>query len=132
MVEDSLPLFITIGSRRGIEAGFGYEYTLHIGTGEALYICNKGTGTAGEGEFLLLRKSEDVWTAWHARIEEDEFVCREPVFRSSGHILTHGWHEWQINKKASTPVDGDPEVNWEGETWSAEAQVRPHGPWVRP
>ena len=116
------PAHISIGTRKAFERGYQYEYSRQKPLG--VYVCNKGSEWAREGEMLVLRHANDEWTAWDTAVVEDAFDCRQPVFKSTDNILEPGWHEWQIKYNANISNEKGAAVDWQDNNWQVETRHR--------
>ena len=114
------PAHIRIGTCRAFETGMQYDYALHeVG----VYVCNKGSEKARQGEVLVLMRSNDLWVAFDAAIVDTTLHVRQPVFRSESNVLEPGWHVWQINYAADPSNTEESAVNWQGENWQVETRI---------
>ena len=112
------PAHITIGTAKAFARGYQYEHSYH----EVLdmYVCNKGSESAREGEVLVLRS-----IAWDTAFLGGEFRCRQPVFRSTSDIPQAGWHVWEINYAARQDNEEGMPTDWQGNHWQVETRHPP-------
>ena len=108
-----------------VDEAYSYQ-KIQIGL-ETIYVCEKGSKRAREGELLVLRWEPEgdrgIWTAFDSAIRADRLTlqCRQRVFRCPENITQPGWHDWERNGAASRGVmPENPE--WQG-TLSAETRV---------
>ena len=95
-------------------------------TTEVVYIGDKGSENSREGEVLVLRCYEGVWTAWDSSLFGKEWNCRQSVFRLPKRnkqppvFPQPGQYVWEVNADASN-LPGKPE-SWDGETSTLEVR----------
>ena len=135
---EDLPHHFLMGSTTAFREDNASHYTKHClevlysttkhpeKTTEMVYIGDKGSENSREGEVLLLRCYQGVWTAWDSSLGPDgqKWNCRQAAFRlsetneQSSVFPWPGQYVWELNSGASD-LSGSPEC-WEGETLTLE------------
>ena len=119
-----MPEHLTIGTKKAFKKNYAFPYEKKKIGSETIYVCNKGSDKAREGEVLVLRFQNGTWTAYDSAVSADGLTlqCRQPVFRCFGADITQpGRYCWQMNETAS-PSDAGLAVNWQSALW-AETRV---------
>ena len=116
------PGHIKIGTCRAFETGMQYDYALHEALG--VYVCNKGSEKARQGEVLVLMRCNNLWVAFDATIVGTTLNVRQPVFGSESNVLEAGWHVWQINYAADPTNTEESSADWQGNNWQVETRIR--------
>ena len=112
-----MPQHFSIGTRKAIANNDAYSYEKKHLEAETIYVCDKGSRYARENEVLVLRRKNNIWTAFDCLLSGDGKIRhqRQPVFRShdGDDITLQGSHNWQMNDAASVGND-DSEEEWGG------------------
>ena len=113
---DHMPQRFTIGTQAAFDNNEAYSYEKQELESETIYVCDKGSKYAREGELLVLRREGNIWTAFDCVFSGDGKIrqWRQPVFRSKGDNITKpGSHMWEINFNAC-PGNDSSEEKWGG------------------
>ena len=121
---DLMPQHFSIGTLKAFDNKKAYSYEKKQLESETIYVCDKGSRYARENEVLVLRRKNNIWTAFDCLLSGDGKIRhqRQPVFRShdGDDITLQGSHNWQMNDAASAGND-DSEEEW-GDFLSAETR----------
>ena len=63
-----MPEFFSIGTEKAYQRGYEYPYRKQHIDMETVYVCNRGSDTARDGEFLVLRQEPDGWVAYDSSL----------------------------------------------------------------
>ena len=114
---DLMPQRFSIGTPKAFDNKEAYSYEKKQLESETIYVCDKSSRYARENEVLVLRRKNNIWTAFDCLLSGDGKIRhqRQPVFRShdGDDITLQGWHKWQMNDAASVGNDGS-EEEWGG------------------
>ena len=118
-----MPQHFSIGTWKAFANNDAYSYEKKHLESETIYVCDKGSRYARENEVLVLRRENNIWTAFDCLLSADGKIrhCRQPVFRSNGDDITlRGSYIWEMNFAARADNDGS-QVDWRG---ALEAETR--------
>ena len=122
---EQLPEQIVIGTKKAFAGNYPFPYVKREIGEEKIYVCNKGSGFARDGEVLVLRRQMGIWTAFDSSVGDENggtLYCRQPVFRCVGENITKpGYYNWETNSRANFEDDASM-PNWESGIW-AETRV---------
>ena len=99
--EEKMPEAFSVGTRRAYAKGYAYPYNKQKIDMETVYVCNKGSDSARDNEFLVLRRESDAWIAYNSSRTGNLLTCRNGTFRSKDDITKAGYHLWEMNKSAT-------------------------------
>ena len=111
---EDMPEFFSIGTKNAYAGGYEYKCQKETIAGQTVYVCEKGSENAIDGEVLVLCRDADGWTAYDSSATGKALTCRQKVFRSDDpYIYMEGDHVWQMNNNVSTKDTVD-EPEWSG------------------
>ena len=119
-----MPEHLTIGTEKEFEENYALTYKKKLIASEIVYVCSKCSAWARHDEVLVLRREQNIWTAYDSAVNVlgSTLQCRQPVFRCLDTDITQaGLHEWQTNHAADANDDGLA-PNWQG-ALQAETRV---------
>ena len=111
-----MPESFCIGTDRAYQRGYAYPYKKQHIDMETVYVCNRGSDTARDGEFLVLRQEPDAWVAYNSSLVGNKLRMRQGAFRCTDDITKAGYHSWQMNKTATAEQEFDDPV-WSDFMW---------------
>ena len=76
-----------------------------------VWVCTRGSDAAAHGEFLLLVREEEMWTAYDVK-SVDARKAGVPVWRTHGNATSAGEHTWQKNKNRFLPSAECKQADW--------------------
>ena len=124
------PEKITIGTQKAFKRGEEYHYEKMYISDEDLYVCNRGSQWAREGEKLVLRRQDlengsTAWIAYDGAVINGVLYCRHAVFRCIDEDITlEGQHVWQTNWNADATIEKEPD--WDGTLTCETRQKKKH------
>ena len=115
--EQLMPDHFTIGRRNAVRIKDAWSYKKLQLKSETIYVSDKGSRYARNNEVLVLRRVDDMWTAFDCVLTADGKIHqqRQAVFRShEADITREGYHKWQMNDAASVDNNEGSEEVWRG------------------
>ena len=111
-----MPESFSIGTDHAYQRGYEYPYRKENIDMETVYVCNKGSDSARDNEFLVLRRESDAWIAYNSSRTGNLLTCRNGTFRSKHDITEAGYHLCEMNKSATKWQEID-EPAWGDDIW---------------
>ena len=115
--EQLMPDHFSIGTKNAFRNKDAWSYKKTHLESETIYVSNKGSKCARKNEVLVLRRVDDMWTAFDCVLTADGKIHqqRQAVFRShDADITREGEHKWEMNDAASRHNNEGSEEVWRG------------------
>ena len=114
--EQLMPDHFSIGTKKRFRKKNPWSYKKRRLESETIYVSDKGSECARNNEVLVLRRVDNMWTAFDCVLTDDGKIHqRQAVFRShDADITCEGEHKWEMNSAASRHNNEGSEEVWRG------------------